>query len=51
MAFTARDKEKDSVPMAVNQPGRFAVPCTSPGPSTANSPTSVKDVAKVDSRS
>ena len=42
MAFTARDTEKDSMPMGVNQIGGFWVFC---GPSTAISPTSVNDVA------
>ena len=40
MAFTARDKEKDSMPMGLNQLGRLAIIC---GPSTANSTLSVND--------
>ena len=40
MAFTARDKEKDSVPKGINQPGWFAALFV-----IANSPTSVNDVA------
>lgn len=42
MAFTARDREKDSVPIGLNQSGRFSLIC---GPCRANAPTSVSDVA------
>ena len=42
MAFTARDREKDSMPTGLNQPGRFSEKC---GPRKANSPTSDNDAA------
>ena len=42
IVFTARDKEKESVPIGVNQGGRFSAFC---GPSSVNAPTSVNDVA------
>ena len=44
MVFTARDTEKESKPMGINQPGRFSRFCD-PGLRTANSPTSVNDAA------
>ena len=42
MAFTARDTEKDSMPMGVNQLGRFSTICC---PCTAISPISTNDAA------
>ena len=42
IVFTARDKEKESMPIGVNQGGRISAFC---GPSLANAPTSVNDVA------
>ena len=42
IVFTVRDKEKESMPIGVNKGGRFSAFC---GPSSANVPTSVNDVA------